>query len=178
MTLLDVDGKPTGEDDWSFATPMLFQWMQDERCRRTIVGRGVLGGQRATQVRIAQIGGLVHAAMVNGKAISGPNIRPVMLKLLQDRVCRVAIARVVLMNERELRDEYEAVIDAFDTVLAAWSKDVLERGAALAGPKPELPDAHPPARTRHEVMKEMQELRQMLEAQAESEKLVLRPFQS
>lgn len=172
MTVLDLQGKPIGEDDWTWAARSMWTWLTDRRCRLTLIGRGLFGAPRVAAGNFERVYRLLSACALEEKHLDPTWVRELMFKLLSDRPSRIACARVTLMNERSLRDEYEAVVDAFPRVLESWAQAMA--AGRPAGEKPELPDAEPSARNRHEVLGELQQIRLELEERVASE--IIRPY--
>lgn len=165
--ILDKDGKPAGEEDIQWAVEMIFRWLEDQPIREVLVEHGVY-----KPAEIQRLGGLLHAALVHGTHVKPDGLRTNLVRILGDRVVRVKIAARVLKNEAESRRAYEEICAIFPQIMAEWARRQMD---GHIEERPTLPDAEPPARTRHAVMTELLALRDDLQARAESESLIVRP---
>lgn len=136
MAILDEKGRVI---DAQWMVPCLFEWLSKPRFRLVLRRR-----RRATADGIRVLGGLLHASFVNKVPVDPEILRKEMLNILQDRACRIAAARLVIVAEAE---QYLAD-----------------------------PDNHAPPRSQAEVRAELQAIREQLERDEESEKLVIRPW--
>lgn len=151
MTLFDPLGKPIIDDTEQWMAAALFSWLSDVRVRDILIQR-----KRATANGIRTFGGILDASLRQKVPVDPAILRKEMLMALQDRVCRRVIARVVIENERA---DYEAYLGH----LHAGGEMLDERERPL-------PPRHPKA-----VFKELQEVREELEAKDVPESLIIAP---
>lgn len=161
MTIFSPEGQPLGEDDVQWMADAILHWMEEDRTRIVVLQQRVY-----TPYELLELRQNLQRARSNGRLVRPDQLRGHMLRLLQNRVVRIRLAADVLKREAENRAGYEIMVDNFERAKSAWAKAKLLGFGPDPGPEPELPDALPDARGRHEVMKELQELREKLEGES------------
>lgn len=157
MTILGLDGRPATEHDDAWRAKALMQWLSDRKIRELCVAQKVYDVKYLGMV-LGPILDEILRGVRRVDSATAAGLRANMLRILQVRLVRRAIAAKVYVVQRQNHREYEAEMER-------W------RAAGMPNDPPEEPTR--PQR-RSQVAADLRREFEQLQEQARSEALIVR----